>query len=91
MNQFCYELGVTTIALGATPIQIIPGEYVNRVRINANPSMVIVNSNIGVSLAQGVPVVTAMDIVGPARFYVAGAGSVQIIFGKSANDSIYGS
>lgn len=92
-NLRTYQLGVTTIALGATPILInLDQEYVTGARINVNASMVIVPGATGVSLAQGVPVATVpLEINGPARFYVAGSGNLQMIIYKTANDSIYGS
>ena len=91
-NLRTYQLGVTTLALGATPILVnLDQEYVTGARLNINPSMVIVPNATGVSLAQGFPVITfPLEINGPAKFYLAGSGTAQILIYKTANDSIYG-
>ncbi len=85
-NQYVYALGMTQVTLGATPIQITWGAGVNGFRLNASTSMVILNGITGAVLANGVPVTVPLDIMGPAKFYLAGAGTANFIVFKSAAD-----
>ena len=93
-NLRTYEMQPTLITLGATPILInlnsVSLPYVTGCMLMPSASMVITNGITGAVLAQGVPVTCSIELNGPARFYIAGAGTAGLLIYKTANDSIYG-
>jgi hypothetical protein len=93
-NQYAYQLGQTLLVVGLSlPVQVMPPRGCNGIYAGwqSGGSLLVLNG-IGSALATGSILGTTerLNIVGPATFFLAAAGStatVSMIFSYSAGYS----
>lgn len=90
-NQYSYQIGVTQLSLGATPLAITPAAYERGFYLKAGSSAAIVNAASGVTTATGFLLSSDIEFLNPVTFYLAapGAETVEMLIYKSANDDLY--